>query len=78
MGEVGEEIPHLEEDRELLDPDTSHLSMGEVGEVIDAARLLAWRAQCLAPHWPLQAAAETPREEAAPPDTSHISLDDES
>ena len=32
MGEVGEEIPHLEEDRELLDPDTSHLSMGEVGE----------------------------------------------
>jgi hypothetical protein len=34
MGEVGEDIPHLELDEELLDPDVSHLSMGEVGEDI--------------------------------------------
>ena len=34
MGEVGEDIPHLEIDEELLDPDISHLSMGEVGEDI--------------------------------------------
>ncbi len=34
MGEVGEDIPHLEVEVEELDPDVSHLSMGEVGEDI--------------------------------------------
>jgi hypothetical protein len=34
MGEVGEDIPHLESELEELDPDVSHLSMGEVGEDI--------------------------------------------
>ena len=34
MGEVGDDIPHLDTDVEELDLDISHLSMGEVGEEI--------------------------------------------
>lgn len=34
MGEVGEEIPHLESTEEQLNPDVSHLSLGEPGEEI--------------------------------------------
>jgi hypothetical protein len=34
MGEVGEDIPHLETTEETVNPDVSHLSMGEVGEDI--------------------------------------------
>ncbi len=34
MGDVGEDIPHLETTEETVDPDISHLSMGEVGEDI--------------------------------------------
>ena len=82
---MGEEIPHLEEDRELLDPDTSHLSMGEVGE--DIPQLPDEREPVDPDISGLDLAPEgsdvleeqyRKREEAAPPDTSHISLDDES
>jgi hypothetical protein len=34
MGEVGEDIPHIESTEENVNPDISHLSMGEVGEDI--------------------------------------------
>lgn len=34
MGEVGDDIPHLDDDVEELDLDISHLSMGDVGEDI--------------------------------------------
>ncbi len=83
MSEVGEEIPHLESDEIPLDPDTSHLSMGEVGEDIphieEEVELLDpdTSSISLAPEGSDVLEEEyRKQEEATPPNTDHISLED--
>lgn len=83
MGEVGEDIPHLEEEQTPLDPDVSHLSMGEVGE--DIPQLPDEREPVDPDTSGIDLAPEgsdvleeqyRKKEKPAPPDTSHISLED--
>ena len=83
MGEVGEEIPRLESDEIPLDPDTSHLSMGKVGEDIphleEEVELLDpdTSSISLAPEGSDVLEEEYRKhEEATPPNTDHISLED--
>jgi hypothetical protein len=82
MGEVGEDIPHLELDIELLNPDVSHLTMGEAGEDIphlEVERELLdpdTSAMSLAPEGSDVLEEEYRRhEQAQAPSTDHLSLE---
>jgi len=84
MGEVGEDIPHLETAAQPVNPDISHLSMGEVGE--DIPHLDEHKPAVnpdtsgisLAPEGS-EVLAESDRKKtpAAPPNTDHIALADD-
>lgn len=81
MGEVGEDIPTLEDDVIEVDPDVSHLSMGEVGEEIPHLEIeediveVDVSAIDLAPEGSdVLEEQYRKKEEAAAPDTNHISM----
>ncbi len=81
MGEVGEDIPHLETEQVELDPDISHLSMGEVGDAIPHLDIeqepvdVDTSAIDLAPEGSDVLEEQYRKKEAATaPDTSHIKL----
>ncbi len=82
MGEVGEDIPHLEIEAEEVDLDTSHLSMGEPGDEIphleEEVELLDpdTSGMDLAPEGSDVLEEQYRKQEAAePPNTDHISLE---
>ena len=81
MGEVGEDIPTLEDAVIELDPDISHLSMGEVGEEIPHLELdqepvdVDTSAIDLAPEGSdVLEEQYKKKDEAEAPDTSHINM----
>ena len=81
MGEVGEDIPTLDDAVIELDPDVSHLSMGEVGEEIPHLELdqepvdVDTSAIDLAPEGSdVLEEQYRKKDDAEAPDTSHIKL----
>jgi hypothetical protein len=82
MGEVGEDIPHIESEVVPLNPDVDHLSMGEVGEAIPhlESELVPVNPDTsgieLAPEGSDVLEEKYRQEETAtPPDTDHLSLE---